>query len=93
MRHAHQGRFLAKSVEHLTPRLSHLRGVVIGTHAELGIASLDRRVDHVAGDEHVLAGTTDQHRVMIDRVARRWNELHLFVERKIALHDLRAFGF
>jgi hypothetical protein len=40
-------------------------------------------VDHVAGDEHVLAGTTNQHRVMIDRVARRWNELHRFVKRKI----------
>jgi hypothetical protein len=92
MHHAHNRRRVAKAVEHLTPRLSGLPGVIIHPHAKLGIFSLYRRVYHVAGDERVLSGLADQHGVMVDRVAGCRNKLDRLVEHKIALHDLRAFG-
>jgi hypothetical protein len=89
MRYAHDCGRVAEAVEHLTPRLSGLPGVVIRPHAELGVSSLDRRVDHVAGDQGVLARLADEHRVMVDSVTRGRNKLHRLVECKIARHDLR----
>ena len=92
MRHAHERGRVAEAVEHLAPRLSGRTRVVIRPHAELGIFSLDRRVDHVAGDQRILPGSADQHGVMVDGVAGRGDELDRLVEGKIALDDLRAFG-
>src|SRR6516164_10096187 len=92
MREANERCFLAKAVEYPAPRLPCLRGVVIRPHAELGIFSLDRRMDHVAGDQGVGAGTADQNRVVVDGVAGGGNELHRLAERKIALDDLLAPG-
>ena len=43
--------------------------------------------------QNVLARTTHQHRVMVDGMAGGGKELHRFVKRKIALHDLGALGF
>ncbi len=56
------------------------------------ILPLQRRMDHVAGNQAVVAALADQNRVMIDGVAGRRNELNPFVEVEIALHDLRALG-
>ena len=75
MHHAHNRGRVAEAVEHLSPRLSGLPGVVIRPHAKLRIFSLDRRVYHIAGDERVPSGLADQHGVMVDRVAGRRNEL------------------
>ena len=69
MRHAHDRGRVAEAVEHLAPRLSGRTRVVIRPHAELGIFSLDRRMDHVARDQRVLSGPADQHGVMVDGVA------------------------
>ena len=59
MRQAHQGVLLAEPVEGRAPRHAGLLGVVIDPHAELGVFSLQRRMDHVTGDQHVRAGGTD----------------------------------
>ena len=92
MHHAHDRGRVAEAVEHLAPRLSGLPRIVICSHAELGVFSLDRRVDHIAGYERIVSGLADQHGVMVDRMAGRRNELNRLVERKIALYDLRASG-
>ena len=57
-----------------------------------GIAGLQRRMDHVAGDDGVLPGLADLHRVVVDRVAGRRDELHQVVQRVVALHDVGALG-
>ena len=92
MHHAHDRGRVAEAVEHVAPRLSGLPRIVICSHAELGVFSLDRRVDQIAGYERIVSGLADQHGVMVDRMAGRRNELNRLVERKIALHNLRALG-
>ena len=93
MCHAHNGWRVAESLEHLAPRFPRLPGVVVRTHAEIWIAPLNRRVDHVARDQGISPGATDQYRIVIDGVARRRKQMHRIVERKIALHDLGALRF
>ena len=51
MRYAHDRRRITETVKYLTPGLSGLRGIVIGPHTKLGVFSLERRVDHVPGDQ------------------------------------------
>src|SRR6185503_13157802 len=80
VRHAHERGFLAEAVEHLAPDYAGLLGVVIGAHAELGIAALQRRMDHVPGDQRVLARTADQHREVIDGMAGGGDELQFLAE-------------
>jgi hypothetical protein len=49
-------------------------------------------VDHVAGNHRVRAGFADLHRVVIDGVARRREQLHDIAELVVALHHLLASG-
>ncbi len=92
MRYAHERGRITEAVKYLPPGLSGLPGVVIGPHAEVGVFSLDRRMDHVAGDQSVMARPADEHRVVVDSMTGGGDELHRFVECKIALHDLRPLG-
>ncbi len=80
MRRAHQGGGVAEAAEQLAPRLARLLGIVVRHHAELGIARLQRRVDHVAGDDAVGAGLADLHRVVVDGVAGRRDQVDEVVE-------------
>jgi hypothetical protein len=65
MRYAHDcGAHRRSRFENLTPGLSGLLRVVIGPHTKLGVFSLDRRVDHVAGDQCILARSADEHRML-----------------------------
>ena len=68
MYHAHHRGRVAEALEHVAPGLSGPPVVVIGSHSELGISPLDRRVDHVAGDQCIVSGPADQHGVMVDRI-------------------------
>ena len=92
MGHAHDGWRVAEALEHLPPRFPRLPRVVVRTHAEIRITPLNRRMDHVARDQGISPRAADQHRIVVDGVARRRKKLHRLVERKIALHDLGAFG-
>jgi hypothetical protein len=74
MRYANDRGLIAEPVEHLAPGLSRLQGVVVGAHAELGVFSLDRRVDHVAGNQGVLARLADEYRAVVDSVTGGRNE-------------------
>src|SRR5262249_28114271 len=76
MGHAHHRGLLAKAVEYLASGLAGLPGVAVAPHAKLGITPLNRRMDHVARDERVPPRTANQHRVLIDGVTRRGNELN-----------------
>src|ERR1700704_4330105 len=55
MRRAHRRRRVAEAAEYLPPRLPALFGIEVGAHAEVGIARLQRRMDHVAGEDRILA--------------------------------------
>src|SRR5690349_14085565 len=87
---ANQGRGIAKIAEQLAARLSRLLRTVVDPHAEIGVAGLQRRVDHVAGDYSLRTLFADLHRVMIDGVTWRGKQLHDIAELVLALHNLLA---
>jgi hypothetical protein len=53
---------------------------------------LQRRVDHVAGNDGIRAGLADLHRKVIDGVAGRRDERNEIVARVCALDDIDAIG-
>jgi len=59
MHHTHDGGRVAEPLEYVAPGLSGLPGIVIGSHSEFGIFSLDRRMDHVTGDQCVVSGLAE----------------------------------
>src|SRR5215472_3601410 len=50
---AHDRGLIAKTIKHCAPCCSGLDGIIIGHHPELRISSLQRRMDHVPGDQRV----------------------------------------
>ena len=92
MRRAHQRRRIAEAAEQFPPRPSRLRGVVIRHHAQLGISGLQRRVDHVAGNDGIGAGLADLHRIVVEGVAGRRDQRNEVVEGVCALDDVDAIG-
>src|ERR1700674_5767689 len=56
MRRAYERRCIANAAEQLPPRFPRLFRVAVRHHPELRIARLQRRMDHVAGDDRVGAG-------------------------------------
>ena len=71
---------VAKALEHRAPRFPACLRVVVDAHADLGIARLERRMDHVARDQGILSRLPDVHREMIDRVSGRRDELNQIVQ-------------
>src|SRR5262249_59350790 len=91
VRHAHERVRVAEAVEHLAAGLSGRTRVVIRPHAELGIFSLDRRGDHVTGDQRVLSPPADPPGGMVEGVAGRPAELDRPGASKIARYRLSPF--
>src|SRR5918998_907452 len=56
---AQNGRGVADAFEERSPRLPSLLRIVIGEPADLGVAGLKGRVDHVAGDDGVVSKLSD----------------------------------
>jgi hypothetical protein len=92
MRHAHEGGRIADLTEQRPSRFSRLLGVVVRHHAQFGESGLQRRMDHVAGDDGVRAGPADPDRIVIDGVAGRRDERDEIVERVRALDDVGPVG-
>ena len=88
MRRAHQRGRIAQIPKQLPPRFPRLRRAVIHPHPQFGIARLQRRMDHIAGNHRVRPRLTHLHREMIDRMPRRRQQPHEVAEHMVAFHDL-----
>ena len=92
MRRAHESRGVAEPAEQFPSRLRGLPGIVIRHHAQFGISGLQRRVDHVAGNDGISARLADLHRIVVDGVARRRDQGNEFIEGVCALDDIDPIG-
>src|SRR6516225_6324004 len=92
MRRAHDGGAVAEAPKQLAPRLPRLHGIVIRHHAELWVARLQRRMDHIASDDGIGPRPADLHRVVVDGVTGCRKEGDEVVESVLALDDVGAIG-
>src|SRR5690349_8845510 len=92
VRRAQQCRRITDPAEQAPARGNALRGVVVDEHGKFGVANLQRRMHHVAGNDRVRAGLADLHREMAHRVAGRGKQLHDVTELIIAVDHLMPPG-
>ena len=73
---AHDRRRIAEFCEHHPPRLACLIRAEIRHHPEFRVPHLERRMHHVAGDEHIRTGVSYPHGIVVDGMAWGGHEMH-----------------